>query len=75
MEKNTKPARKETKAKGSADPAWLRSLKRESDKLGIPIRDLLAQHNVGSGRVAAAKGGLMKKAGMAKGGMVKTKKK
>jgi hypothetical protein len=58
------------KAKGDGDPAWLRSLKRESDRLGIPIRDLLAQHDMGK-RTAAAKGGLMKKGAYAKGGAVK----
>ena len=71
MVENTKKTNQNTKmemAKGEADPAWLRSLKRESDRLGIPIRELLARHDVNK-RATAAKGGLMKKGKYSKGGM------
>ena len=71
MVENTRKTNRNTNmemAKGEADPAWLRSLKRESERLGIPIRDLLARHDVGK-RATAAKGGLMKKGKYAKGGM------
>jgi hypothetical protein len=75
MVDNTKKTSRNTDikmAKGEADPAWLRSLKRESDRLGIPIRELLAQHDIKK-PTTAAKGGVMKKAAYAKGGMPKKK--
>ena len=75
MVDNTKKTSRNTDikmAKGEADPAWLRSLKRESKRLGIPLHELLAQHDVKK-PTTAAKGGVMKKAAYAKGGMPKKK--
>ena len=48
-----------------ADPAWLRSMKREAEKLGIPLRELLTKSmkpkdkpKTKSKSMAAAKGGM-----------------
>ena len=30
-------------AKTTGDPAWLKSMKKEADKLGIPVRELLTR--------------------------------
>ena len=52
------------------DPAWLKSLKAESKKLGIPIRELLTKYDrkptlkdkkSKTKSMAAAKGGMAKK--------------
>ena len=70
-------------AKSSGDPAWLKSMKREAERLGIPLRELLTR-SIKPGAapkpkakakpktMAAAKGGaMMKKKGYAKGGYAK----
>jgi hypothetical protein len=62
-----------------SDPAWLKSMKKEADKLGIPLRELLTRSTKPAKKpkakaktMAAARGGaMMKKKGMAKGGMKK----
>ena len=48
-----------------ADPAWLRSMKREAEKLGIPLRELLTKSmkskdkpKTKSKTMTAAKGGM-----------------
>jgi hypothetical protein len=65
------------------DPAWLKAMKKEADKLGIPIRELLtrsmkpttkpkAKSKAKSKTMTANKGGMpKKKKGYAKGGMKK----
>jgi hypothetical protein len=65
--------------KPTGDPAWLKSMKKEADKLGIPLRELLTRSTKPAKKpkakaktMAAARGGaMMKKKGMAKGGMKK----
>ena len=56
-------------AKGTIDPAWLKAMKREADKLGIPLRELLTKATKPATKpkaktksMAAARGGMMKKA-------------
>ena len=44
-----------------SDPAWLRSMKKEADKLGLPLRELLTKSLKGTApkkTMKAAKGGL-----------------
>ena len=64
------------------DPAWLKAMKKEADKLGIPIRELLTRSMKPSKTkpktkpktktMTANKGGMpKKKKGYAKGGMKK----
>ena len=64
------------------DPAWLKAMKKEADKLGIPIRELLTRSMKPSKTKPKAKpkaktmtdkkGGMAKKKkGMARGGMKK----
>ena len=71
-------------AKASGDPSWLKSMKREAERLGIPLRELLtrsmkpgaapkAKPKAKAKTMVAAKGGMMKKKGAAKGGMMKKK--
>ena len=73
-------------AKSSGDPAWLKSMKREAERLGIPLRELLTRSmkpgaapkakpkaKAKAKTMVAAKGGMMKKKGAAKGGMMKKK--
>ena len=57
-------------AKGTIDPAWLKAMKREADKLGIPLRELLTKAIKPATKpkakakpksMAAAHGGMMKK--------------
>ena len=72
-------------AKSSGDPSWLKSMKREAERLGIPLRELLtrsmkpgaapkAKPKAKAKTMVAAKGGMgMKKKGAAKGGMMKKK--
>lgn len=55
----------------NTEPAWLKAMKKEADKLGIPIRELLTQNmkkapakKPAAGKkktVVAAKGGYMAK--------------
>ena len=59
--------------KNTTEPAWLKAMKKEADKLGIPIRELLTQNmkkapakkkTPAAGKkktVMAAKGGYMAK--------------
>ena len=60
---------------GSSDPAWLKAMKKEADKLGIPLRELLTRSmkkdKPAPKKAAAKKGGMMKKKGMARGGVSK----
>lgn len=61
-----------------SDPAWLKSMKKEADRLGIPLRDLLTRSikkDKPAKKMTAAKGGMAKKpAKMMYGGMTKKKK-
>jgi len=61
-----------------AEPAWLKSLKKEADKLGVPLRELLTMYEKGKDpkkeTMKAAKGGMAKKTMMRGGGMAKKKK-
>ena len=70
-------------AKTTGDPAWLKSMKKEADKLGIPIRELLTRSIKPAAKtkakpkaktMAAKKGGMMKKKTMARGGAMMKKK-
>lgn len=56
----------------SSEPPWLTQMKKEADKLGIPLRELLTMHNNKGPKKPKAKG---KKASMkaAKGGYSKKK--
>ena len=56
----------------SSEPPWLIQMKKEADKLGIPLRELLTMHNNKGPKKPKAKG---KKASMkaAKGGYTKKK--
>lgn len=50
----------------TTEPAWLKAMKKEADKLGIPIRELLTQNMKKKApakkkTVMAAKGGYMAK--------------
>jgi len=62
-----------------SDPAWLRAMKKEADKLGIPLRELLTKSmkkskpKAAKKTMTAAKGGMAKKK-MMYGGMAKKKK-
>lgn len=61
------------KGGGSPEPAWLKAMKKEADKLGVPLRELLTMHNNSGPKKPKAKG---KKASMmraAKGGYSKKK--
>ena len=49
-----------------ADPAWLKAMKKEADKLGLPLRELLTKSTkpkskpkAKSKTMAAAKGGML----------------
>lgn len=53
----------------TSDPAWLKALKKEAEKLGIPLRDLMTMYEKGKDPKAAKK----KTMKAAKGGMAKTK--
>ena len=75
--------RPEMKAGGSVEPAWLKAMKKEADKLGVPLRDLLTKYNGRGGPTTRDKYGPQKpkakgkKASMmkaAKGGYSKKKK-
>ncbi len=68
--------------KPTGDPAWLKSMKKEADKLGIPLRELLTRSmkpakkpKAKAKTTAAKKGGMMKKKTMARGGAAMKKKK
>ncbi len=70
-------------AKTTGDPAWLKYMKKEADKLGIPIRELLTRSMKPAAKpkakpkaktMAAKKGGMMKKKTMARGGAMMKKK-
>jgi len=75
--------RPKMKAGGSVEPAWLKSMKKEADKLGLPLRELLTKYNGKGGSTTRDKYGPQKpkakgkKASMmraAKGGYSKKKK-
>ena len=66
-------------AKTTGDPAWLKAMKKEADKLGIPLRELLTRSMKPKAKpktktTAAKKGGMMKKKTMARGGAAMKKK-
>jgi hypothetical protein len=54
------------------DPAWLRSMKAESKKLGIPMRDMLTKFD--KKPTLKDKKNKTKSVSAAKGGMIKKKK-
>ena len=59
----------------TTEPAWLKAMKKEADKLGIPIRELLTQ-NMKKKEPAKKKAPAKKKTVMAaKGGYMAKKKK
>ena len=56
----------------TSDPAWLKALKKEADKLGVPLRELMTMYEKGRDpkktvKMKAAKGGVAK-AKMMRGG-------
>ena len=66
-------------AKTTGDPAWLKAMKKEADKLGIPLRELLTRSMKPKAKpktktTAAKKSGMMKKKTMARGGAMMKKK-
>lgn len=74
--------RPKMKAGGSVEPAWLKAMKKEADKLGVPLRELLTKYNGRGGPTTRDKYGPQKpkakskKASMmraAKGGYSKKK--
>ena len=74
-QKNAKGGAIKLKGGGSPEPAWLKAMKKEADKLGVPLRELLTMHNNSGPKKPKSKG---KKASMmkaAKGGYSKMKKK
>ena len=61
----------------TSDPAWLKALKKEADKLGVPLRELMTMYEKGRDpkktvKMKAAKGGVAK-AKMMRGGMANGK--
>ena len=62
------------------DPPWLRALKKEAEKLGVPLRDLMTMYEKGRDpkkavKMTAAKGGVAKNKMMRGGTATKKKKK
>ena len=60
------------------DPPWLKSLKKEAETLGVPLRELMTMYEKGRDpkkavKMKAAKGGVAKKTPMRGGGMGKKK--
>ena len=63
----------------TSEPAWLKALKKEADKLGVPLRELMTMYEKGRDpkkavTMKAAKGGTPKKP-MMRGGAMMAKKK
>jgi len=60
----------------TSDPAWLRAMKKEAEKLGIPLRELLTKSTKPAAKekktMKAKRGGMAKKK-MMRGGAVKKK--
>ena len=70
--------KKMSKGGSSSDPAWLKALKKEAEKLGVPLRELMTMYEKGRDpkkavKMKAAKGGVAKKTPMRGGGMGKKK--
>jgi len=64
----------------TSEPAWLKALKKEADKLGVPLRELMTMYEKGRDpkkavTMKAAKGGAAKKKPMLRGGGMMPKKK
>ena len=62
----------------TSDPAWLKALKKEAEKLGVPLRELMTMYEKGRDpkkavTMKAAKGGAAKKT-MMRGGAAAKKK-
>ena len=69
--------KKMSKGGSSSDPAWLKSLKKEAEKLGVPLRELMTMYEKGRDpkkavKMKAAKGGVAK-AKMMRGGAASKK--
>ena len=62
----------------TSDPAWLKALKKEAEKLGVPLRELMTMYEKGRDpkkavkKMTAAKGGVAK-AKMMRGGAASKK--
>ncbi len=61
----------------TSDPAWLKALKKEAEKLGVPLRELMTMYEKGRDpkkavKMKAAKGGVAK-AKMMRGGAASKK--
>ena len=69
--------KKMSKGGSSSDPAWLKALKKEAEKLGVPLRELMTMYEKGRDpkkavKMKAAKGGVAK-AKMMRGGAASKK--
>ena len=69
-----------TKDSLKKDPPWLKALKKEAEKLGVPLRELMTMYEKGRDpkkavKMTAAKGGVAKKKMMRGGTATKKKKK
>ena len=60
---------------GTADPAWLKAMKKEAAKLGVPLRELLTMHNNSGPKKPKSKGKKASTMKAAKGGYSKKTKK
>mgnify|MGYP004011407173 CR=1 FL=1 len=76
--KKMKDGGSSTKDDLKKDPPWLRALKKEADKLGVPLRELMTMYEKGRDpkkavkTMTAAKGGVAKKK-MMRGGAASKK--
>ena len=75
--KKMKDGGSSTKDDLKKDPPWLRALKKEADKLGVPLRELMTMYEKGRDpkkavKMKAAKGGVAK-AKMMRGGAASKK--
>ena len=59
----------------NTDPAWLKAMKKEADKLGIPLRELLTQNMKKKAPAKKPAAGKKKTVMAAKGGYMAKKKK
>lgn len=59
----------------STEPAWLKQMKKEADKLGIPLRELLTQNMKKTAPAKKPAAGKKKTVMAAKGGYMAKKKK